>query len=127
MLRTFYAIITPDDGAYTIQFANYPGIISEAKTFEDIIPMAQDALGQYFYDEVANKEALPESDKDYPQNVEVGSFVTLINCDLEGYYMEQDSKPVIRSVSLPRGLAEKAKANNISLSETLQDALRKRL
>ena len=88
--------------------------------------MAQDAICEYFYDTVANRQDLPGSDAVLPQ-VDEGSFATLISCDIERFYDEQDSKPVIRSVSLPRGMAEKAKANNISLSEALQEALSAKL
>lgn len=116
------AVFHPNnDGTFTISYPDLPGCISEGKSLENALYMAQDALTQWI--EVSVEQGLPFSAPSGVNSVahEEGEFVSLICADVK------DARAVRRTISLPKWLDEMASESGLSLSRVLQDALKTRL
>ena len=103
-----------DDGSYTITYPDFPGCISEGKSLENALYMAQDALRVWIGYVLDEGEALPAPTP--MRQVETGpdEFVNLV-------------RAVRRTVSIPKWMDDQVSAAGISLSKVLQDALKARL
>ena len=110
-----------DDGSYTIVFPDLPGCISEGKSLENALYMAQSALTQWVEYLTDCKEAIPEASSSKGISVAENEFVNLVCADVK------DNRAVRRSVSIPKWMDEKVAESGISLSRVLQDALKDRL
>lgn len=107
-----------DDGSYTVVFNDLPGCITEGKTLDDALFMAEDALALWL--ECAPAPLPPSSN---PANIplDFGEFVSLVSADIK------DNRAVRRTVSLPKWLDDQAANAGLSLSRVLQDAIKDRL
>lgn len=110
-----------DDKSITIIFPDLPGCVSEGKSLENALYMAQDALTQWISaaEETGWSIAAPSDLLSVP--CAPGEFVNLVRAEIK------DSRAVKRTVSLPKWMDEQASAAGLSLSRVLQDALAQRL
>lgn len=110
-----------DDGSYTVTFPDLPGCITEGKSLDNALYMAQDALCAWM--EYATESGMDISPASRPQNIplEAPEFTSLIRAELK------DSRAVRRTVSLPKWMDDKVSETGLSLSKVLQDALKDRL
>lgn len=110
-----------DDGSYTITFPDVPGCISEGKSLDNALYMAQDALSTWM--EYAMDSGMEVSPASRPQDISLDAteFTSLIRAELK------DSRAVRRTVSLPKWMDDKVSETGLSLSKVLQDALKDRL
>ncbi|MCI8525292.1 MAG: hypothetical protein HFF17_05085 [Oscillospiraceae bacterium] len=109
------------DGSYTITYPDIPGCISEGKSLENALYMAQSALSQWMEYLIENKEAAPAASEVHEVHAGPNEFVNLIRADVK------DTRAVRRTVSIPKWMDEQVAAAGISLSRVLQDALKERL
>ena len=109
------------DNSYTISFPDLPGCISEGKSLDDALYMAQAALTQWA--EYLREEgiALPVASESKAIPAPDAGFVQYVSAELK------DARAVRRTVSLPKWLDESAARAGLSLSKVLQDALTARL
>lgn len=119
------AIFHPnDDGTITVTFPDIPGCVTEGKSLENAIYMAEDALALYLdTDVMVGNPPPPPPTAPNEVPVESGEYVTLIAADPEIYARRRKNKAVKRMVSLPEWMDERASAEKISLSKELQAAL----
>lgn len=110
-----------DDNSYTITYPDIPGCVSEGKSLENALYMAQAALTQWMEYLIETKEAAPAASHIQKISVAQNEFVNLVRTDIK------DNRAVRRTVSIPKWLDEKVSASGISLSRVLQDALKERL
>lgn len=110
-----------DDGSYTITYPDIPGCISEGKSLENALYMAQDALTQWMEYLADSKEAAPTASRVQDVRIGQGEFVNLVRADVK------DNRAVRRTVSIPKWMDEQVASAGISLSRVLQDALKERL
>ena len=110
-----------EDGSITILFPDLPGCISEGKSLENALYMAQDALRVWIESTLEDKTPVPSASTLAEVPVGSGEFVNFIRADVK------DSRAVRRTVSIPRWMDDKASEAGLSLSRVLQDALRDRL
>lgn len=109
------------DGSYTITYPDLPGCISEGKSLENALYMAQSALTQWMEYLIERKESAPKASRSQEIPLEDGEFVNLVRADIK------DTRAVRRTVSIPRWLDERVSAEGLSLSRILQEALKARL
>lgn len=109
------------DGSYTITYPDLPGCISEGKSLENALYMAQSALTQWMEYLIESKESAPQASRSREIPLEDGEFVNLVRADIK------DTRAVRRTVSIPRWLDERVSAEGLSLSRILQEALKARL
>ena len=110
-----------DDGSYTITYPDLPGCISEGKSLENAMYMAQTALAQWIEYHADKKLELPHSSPLQNISVEKNEFVNLIRVEIK------DGRAVKRTVSIPKWMDDGAIQSGLSLSRVLQDALSERL
>ena len=110
-----------NDGSYTITYPDLPGCISEGKSLENAIFMAQSALTQWIEYLSDKKVDIPRPSSIQKISVEDGGFVNLIRVEIK------DGHAVKRTVSIPKWMDDGAIAAGLSLSRVLQDALDDRL
>lgn len=113
--------LNEDDGSYTITYPDLPGCISEGKSLENALYMAQDALRVWLGYLLDQGEALPEATPSPAIEVDPGEFVNLVRAEV------RDNKAVRRTVSIPKWMDDRVSAAGISLSRVLQEALKARL
>ena len=112
--------LNEDDGSYTITYPDIPGCISEGKSLENALYMAQDALWVWLRYLLDEGEKLPSASELALVKPGPDEFVNLIRTSI------QDNRAVRRTVSIPKWMDEKVSAAGISLSKVLQDALNAR-
>ena len=123
MARYVYpAVFHPsEDGSFTIIFPDLPGCVTEGKSLENALYMAQAALTAWLECTLEDKTPLPAASalRDVP--VESGAFVNFIRADVK------ENRAVRRTVSIPKWMDDQVSEAGLSLSRVLQDALRERL
>ena len=110
-----------EDGSYTITYPDIPGCISEGKSLENALYMAQSVLTQrieYLFEE---KEVPPKASSLQDIKPEQNEFVNLVRASVK------DNRAVRRTVSIPKWMDDQVADAGISLSRVLQDALKERL
>lgn len=110
-----------DDGSYTVTFPDLPGCITEGKSLDEALSMAQSAMALWLEYSVDHKEEIPSSTAIEELRPEAGSFVSLVRAEI------RDGRAVKRTVSLPKWMDDKASELGLSLSKVLQDALKSRI
>lgn len=109
------------DGSYTITYPDLPGCITEGKSLDNALDMAQDALTQWLSYLTDAKEPVPAASPLQAVRPEEGEFVNLIRATV------RDNRAVKRTVSIPKWMDDKVSEAGLSLSRVLQDALKDRL
>ena len=110
-----------EDGSFTIVYPDLPGCISEGKTLENAMYMAQLALTQWIEYLTDKKQDIPEASNLKNVNPAADEFVSLIRADIK------DGRAVKRTVSIPKWMDDQVSETGLSLSRVLQDALKEKL
>lgn len=110
-----------DDDSYTITYPDLPGCVSEGKSLENALYMAQSALTQWMAYLAESKEPAPAPSRIGDIRAGRNEFVNLVRADL------RDDRAVRHTVSIPKWMDDRAASAGISLSRVLQEALRERL
>lgn len=110
-----------DDGTYTVIFPDLPGCITEGKSLENALYMAQDALTTWLEYTIDHNELVPEASRLQSVSLEGEEFANLIRAEIK------DNHAVRRTVSIPKWMDDMVSEAGLSLSRVLQDALKSRL
>ena len=110
-----------NDRSFTITYPDLPGCVSEGKSLENALYMAQDALRQWRECPLEVGQEIPAASRVEDVAHEQGEFVNLVRAELK------DNRAVRRTVSIPKWMYDAATGANLSLSRVLQDALKERL
>lgn len=110
-----------DDGSITVTFPDLPGCITEGKSLENALYMAQDALSVWLEYTIDHKEPVPAASSRETVAFEAGEFINLIRAEV------RDNHAVRRTVSIPKWMDDMVADAGLSLSRVLQDALKARL
>ncbi|GHT59778.1 hypothetical protein FACS1894109_16350 [Spirochaetia bacterium] len=110
-----------DDESYTIMYPDLPGCISEGKSLENALYMAQRALSQWISYMIDKNQDLPQASLTMDIKTDKHEFVNFICIPI------RDKHAVKRTVSIPKWMDDRAARAGLSLSRVLQDALNERL
>lgn len=110
-----------DDGSYTITYPDLPGCISEGKSLENAIYMAQAALTEWIEYLHDRKLDLPHASRLKAIPINEPEFINLVRADIK------DDRAVRRTVSLPKWMDDEVVSAGLSLSRVLQEALTQKL
>lgn len=124
-----------DDVGYTVIFPDLEECVTEGDTKEEAFTMATDALGLYLYGLEAppkpGKLRAPQSsdneEGDFDLDRSFSSYVSVDMLEVEKTVKAKTVRKVRKNVSIPSWLNQRALAENINFSQTLQDALMERL
>lgn len=109
------------DGTFTITYPDLPGCITEGKSLENAMYMAQSALTQWLEYAADQKHPVPPASRLQDLQPDTDEFINLIRADVK------DNRAVKRTVSIPKWMDDQVAEAGLSLSRVLQDALKERL
>lgn len=128
MKYVYTAIFEPQDGgSFAVTVPDVPGCVTSGRNMEDAMEMAKDALAGCLCS--SEDHGYPIAPPRLPGSFKVakGAFAALIDVDTNQYRAETDNRSVRKNVSIPAWMETKAERAGISLSQVLQEALRKKL
>lgn len=126
-----------ENNAYSVIFPDLNYLATCGETLDEALAMAIDCLAGYLYDIPAEEYPTPsainhvdmvavahELDKN---TTDVEGFVNLVTVDVQEYARLHFEKAVKKTLTIPSWLNERAMAQGINFSQTLQDALKEKL
>ncbi len=137
MFVAYPATFNKERGAegFSVFFPDLEGCFTYGDTVTDALEKAQEALGLYLYDLYLNgtlpspshlAKIKPGNDSENDFILEK-SFVTLVYVDMEKFCSDYDNKTVRKNLTIPAWLNTKAEAAGINFSQTLQEALKRKI
>ena len=123
IILVYPAIFNPEDTAYNVQFVDIPEAFTFGEGMVEAVLMAQDVLGVVLYE--TNDFPKPSDIKDIKVND--GDFVAMITLNLSEYRRTANVKIIRKNTSIPEWLNNLAEKENINFSQTLTEALKKKL
>ena len=126
MKYVYPAILTPEDGAYNVDFPDLPGCYTCGDDLADALHMANDALSLWLCRSEEKNSPIPAASRtvEAPE----GSTVSLILADTDQYRRRMyPERSVRKTLTIPAWLNEAAEARSVNFSQVLQEALRERL
>ena len=125
-MRIIYpAVFHHEDDAYWVEFPDLDGCFSDGETRTEVFLNAREALELQTLYLLENGEKLPEASDIESFKLDENSFVSLVDADLSPYLKK--SKAVKKTLTIPRWLNDAANERGINFSQTLQEALIKKI
>lgn len=123
MKYVYPAIFTPVEDGVLVDFPDLDGCYTDGDNMTDAFDYAEDALNLWLWHNESEHRNIPVPSK--PENITVpqGSTLAVVKADTLAYACANDTKAIRKSVSIPAWLDNFVSANNISLSNFLQNAL----
>lgn len=121
------------DGGYSVIFPDLNHLATQGDTLEEAFTMAVDCLAGYLYGAKLDNEVIPQpSDfKSIDPNEEYDEyeecFVNMVTVDVVEYAKAHFEKPVKKTLTIPKWINDTAVAQKINFSQTLQEALLKKI
>ncbi|BDF57477.1 HicB family protein [Christensenellaceae bacterium] len=128
MKYVYTAIFEPQEsGGYLVRVPDVLGCVTSGKDITEAMELAKDALAGCLCS--AEDHGYPIATSTLPGALDVpdGAFAALIDVDTNQYRAETDNRSVRKNVSIPAWMETRAERAGISLSQTLQEALRKKI
>lgn len=118
-----------DEKGYWLEFPDLPGCVSQGETLEEAVRMAKDALGTWFVPNPLspNQEFKQPSKPNEIKLVNDSDAIVLIEYDSIEWAKKFNNKAVKKTLTIPAWLNELAEKSNLNFSQTLQDAIMKKL
>ena len=114
-------VVKANDGWYAIDFPDLPGTHAQCKDLKDVQREAEESLCSFLLAAKAVGEEIAAPSPTIMLNE--GEMAAIITADLDTYQRRFDTKPVRKTVSIPRWMADGADRRGLSLSKVLQDSL----
>jgi len=116
-----------DDGSFSVSFPDLEGAFTCGKNLAEALYMAADCLGLVLYGFEEDKEefSVPSDIVNF-KNTQT-KFASLVSVDMNEYRKRVDSKPVRKTLYIPKNLNERAEAIGINFSEVLRQAIQRRV
>ena len=130
MKKDYYiypAIFDYAEDGISISFPDLPGCISCAKTDEEALYMAKDALGLYIACSEEDNEELNEPSKLNEIDLNKNQRVVLIEVNMPLFREAVQNTSVKKTLTIPKWINDLAERNNINFSQVLQLAIKENL
>lgn len=128
MKYVYTAIFKPqDNGGYFVKIPDIPGCVTSGKDINEAMELAKDALAGCLCSAEDHDNFIPAPTLPDMFEMADGAFAALIDVDTKQYRAETDNHSVRKNVSIPAWMETRAERAGISLSQTLQEALREKL
>ncbi|WP_459129889.1 type II toxin-antitoxin system HicB family antitoxin [Guggenheimella bovis] len=111
-----------EDRSYTVEFPDLNGCITQGDNLKDAFIMAVDAATGWIELSLLEGEELPLESANIPSKPDAETHYILVSID-----PAKRSLSVKKNTTIPAWIAEKAEKQNINFSQTLQEALVKKL
>lgn len=130
MKKDYYiypAIFDYAEDGISISFPDLPGCISCAKTDEEALYMAKDALGLYIACSEEDNEKLNKPSKLNEINFNKNQRVVLIEVNMPLFRESVQNASVKKTLTIPKWINDLAERNNVNFSQLLQLAIKQNL
>lgn len=137
MLSVYPACFFKEESGYSVIFPDLNWLSTCGETLSEAMSAAVDCLAGYIYTSKKTNEpfALPSAISDIhldkiaiDLNISVdNAFVNMVTVDVELYAKEHFEKSVKKTLSIPAWLNKAAMERDINFSQTLQEALLKKI
>ena len=119
---TYPALCHYEDGGYWCEFPDLQNCFSQGDSVQEILDNAKEALEGSLEVELEESHELPPASEITSLHAEGKDFLTYISADIADM-----GKYVRKNVTIPDWLCRRAEKAAINFSQTLQDALIKKL
>ena len=109
-----------NDGSYTVNFPDLKGCITEGKSIEEALIMAESVLKQHLSVLLEMKKSIPVPTEYKKIKIKTGEFVNLIRVEIK------DERAVRKTISIQKWQDDKITEDGLSLSRFVQDKLSER-
>ena len=124
---SYPAIFHYENNGYWVEMPDVDGFVTQGDTVEEAFLMAREALGLCLEDLEEYPEATDMAEMaQYKNEDEDKDFVTMVMIDMVDY-KNSKAQSVKKTLTLPAWINELALKKNINFSETLKEALLKKL
>ena len=128
MNKLFYPAVfhRAEEGGFWVSFPDIPECFTQGDDMQNAYEMAVEALGLSLTTMIENKEVIPSASEPENINAEDG-FLVVVEFDMAEYLRKNCSRAVKKTLSIPEWLNEAAVKAGVNFSQTLQEALIKKL
>lgn len=125
MNKLFYPALSheAEEGGFWVSFPDIPECMTQGDDMKEAYEMAVEALGLSLTTMEDEKEPLPVVSTPKDIVVDSGSFLVVIEFDMEAYRRKHCSRAVKKTLSIPEWLNDIAIRQNINFSQVRQEAL----
>lgn len=116
-----------ENGYYTAEAPDLPGVVVGGDTLADVLRAASDACAMWLADAESEGEVIPTPTDVHVLTAVAPDLVSVVPADTDEYRRKNDTRAVKKTISLPAWMADQADKAGISLSQTVQEALRAKL
>ena len=116
-----------ENGYYTAEAPDLPGVVVGGETLADALQAASDACAMWLSDAENEAETIPAPSDARALVASAPGLVSVVPADTDEYRRKNDTRAVKKTLSLPAWMADQAERSGISLSQLLQEALREKL
>lgn len=130
MKKDYYiypAIFEYANDGISISFPDLPGCISCAKTDEEALYMAKDALGLYIACSEEDNEKLKEPSRLNGIKLKSQQRAVLIEVNMPLFRESVQNASVKKTLTIPKWINDLAERNNVNFSQLLQLAIKENL
>lgn len=126
-MNTAYPIImTPHKKHIVVDIPDF-NISTEGKNYADALSMARDAIGSVGLEMMDSGNGLPEASDPLEVKRAAGSFISIVDIDMEAYKRAHDKHTVRRNITIPAWLNEEAKSAGLNVSAIATAAIQEAL
>lgn len=112
-----------DDNSYNVRFPDIDGAFTFGSDFEEAMLMAKDCL-ELNLDTI---DEIPKISDLKDIQLETGEYIVMIQADMLSYRKKYNSKPVKKTLTIPKWLNDLGTKKKINFSKLLQKALQEEL
>lgn len=123
----FPAIFQYDNDGISIFFPDLPGCFSCAKTDEEALYMAKDALGLHICNMENDGDDIPEPTKLKNVNTNKNQKSILVEVNMPIFRESVQNTAIKKTLTIPKWINDLAEKNNVNFSQVLQTALKQYL
>lgn len=132
MLSAYPACFYKEENGYSVIFPDLNNLATCGEDLNQALYMAADCLAGYLHELKMNKQPFPAASKMndivFDNDFEYEEcFKSMVSVDADEYARLHFNKSVKKTLSIPAWLNERAVAEHINFSQTLQEALIERL
>jgi len=124
---SFPAILYYDDDGISIDFPDLPGCLPCAKTTEEAIKNAKEALGLHLWGMEKDHDEIPEPTPITKLLFEDKSIALMVDVFMPPIREKINNNHVTKILSIPSWLNSEAEHAGVNLSQVLQNALKEQL
>lgn len=123
-MLVYPAVFKKGEKEYTVLFPDVPEAITQGKSIEEAYQMAEEVLGLALENQIKFPSASSVEDiqRQFPNHI-----VALIGFDLSSYQRKHHDNTIQKNIIVPEWLNDLAEKEQINFSQTLTEALKKKL